>query len=162
MNVKAFRHFYEYHFTENRNIWDSYVTQLSNEQFTQEADYSHGSVRDQIFHLIEVDDIWFSDLGGTALPEQLDPLNMPDYESIRMHWDNVELKMRHYLADLHDETLSTKPLEGEDKELRVWQVLLHVVNHGTDHRAQILRLLNDLGIKTISQDYIFFTYDNLI
>jgi uncharacterized damage-inducible protein DinB len=70
--------------------------------------------------------------------------------------------MRDYLSELQDDMLSTKPLEGEDKELRVWQVLLHVVNHGTDHRAQILRLLNDLGVKTISQDYIFFAYDNLV
>jgi uncharacterized damage-inducible protein DinB len=40
-------------------------------------------------------------------------------------------------------------------------VLLHVANHGTDHRAQLLRLLHDLGVKTTSQDYIFHVYDNL-
>jgi uncharacterized damage-inducible protein DinB len=37
---------------------------------------------------------------------------------------------------------------------------LHVGNHGTDHRAQLLRLLNDLGVKTASQDYISYVYDN--
>jgi uncharacterized damage-inducible protein DinB len=36
-----------------------------------------------------------------------------------------------------------------------------VVNHGTDHRAQILRKLNDLGIKTAPQDFIFYVYDHL-
>jgi uncharacterized damage-inducible protein DinB len=40
-------------------------------------------------------------------------------------------------------------------------VLLHVCNHGTDHRAQLLRLLNDLGVKTTAQDYIFYVYENL-
>ena len=35
MNADAFRHFYDYHFAENRRIWDKYVTQLSHEQFTQ-------------------------------------------------------------------------------------------------------------------------------
>lgn len=74
----------------------------------------------------------------------------------------IEQNMRNYLAELRDELLSTKPLGGEDKDLYLWQVLLHVVNHGTDHRAQILRLLNDLGFRTTSQDYIFFAYDNLI
>lgn len=29
MNANAFRHFYDYHFTENRKIWDSYVMTLS-------------------------------------------------------------------------------------------------------------------------------------
>ena len=71
--------------------------------------------------------------------------------------------MRDYLAGLRDDMLFDKPIEEpeEDKDLIVWQVLLHVANHGTDHRAQILRLLNDLGVKTTSQDYIFYVYDNL-
>jgi uncharacterized damage-inducible protein DinB len=70
--------------------------------------------------------------------------------------------MRDYFATLRDDMLFDKPIEEpeEDKELIVWQVLLHVVNHGTDHRAQLLRLLSDLGVKTTSQDYIFFAYDN--
>jgi uncharacterized damage-inducible protein DinB len=160
MNANAFRQFYDYHFTENRKIWDRYVTQLSDEQFTQDEEYSHGSVRDQIAHLISVDDTWFSGLRGQVIPEPLDPTDF-DRESIRAHWDSVEQNMRDYLAELRDDMLVDKPLDGEDQDLILWQVLLHVANHGTDHRAQILRLLDDLGVKTISQDYIFYVYDNL-
>ena len=29
MNANAFRHFCDYHFTENRKLWDSYVTPIS-------------------------------------------------------------------------------------------------------------------------------------
>jgi uncharacterized damage-inducible protein DinB len=132
MNANAFRHFYDYHFTENRKIWDRYVTPLSHEQFTQTVDYSHGSVRDQIVHLMSVDDAWFSELRGVEPSEQFPLANFDDRESIRAHWDSVEQSMRDYLA-----------------------------NHGTDHRAQLLRLLNDLGVKTTSQDYIFYVYDHL-
>ncbi len=35
-----------------------------------------------------------------------------------------------------------------------WQVILHVVNHGTDHRAQVLRVLHDIGAPTFNQDLI--------
>lgn len=81
---------------------------------------------------------------------------------IRAHWDKIEQHMRDYLATLQDEMLFEKPFaDGEDKDLLLWQVLLHVVNHGTDHRAQLLRLLNDLGVKTTSQDYIFYVYENV-
>ncbi len=162
MNANAFRHFYDYHFTENRKIWDSYVTPLSHEQFTQEVAYSHGSVRDQIVHLMSVDEIWFSELRGVELSEPFPPATFDDRKIIRAHWDNVEQNMRDYLAALRDDMLFDKPIEEpeEDKDLIVWQVLLHVVNHGTDHRAQLLRLLNDLGVKTTSQDYIFYVYDN--
>ena len=158
MNANAFRHFYEYHFTENRKIWDSYVTQLSHEQFVEDVDYSHGSVRDQVVHLMSVDDTWFSGLRGVEIPELLDAADFDDRKVIRAYWDNVERNMRDYLAELRDDMLFDKPIEEpeEDTDLIVWQVLLHVVNHGTDHRAQLLRLLNDLGAKTTSQDYIFF------
>lgn len=161
MNADAFRHFYEYHFAENHKIWDRYITQLSNEQFTQPADYSRGSVRDQILHLISCDTAWFSGLRSVDIPDDINPADFPDRESIRAHWDKVEQMMRVYLAELRDDMLFHTPLEGEDKDLIVWQVLLHVVNHGTDHRAQLLRQLNDLGVKTEYQDYIFYVYEKL-
>jgi uncharacterized damage-inducible protein DinB len=161
MNAAAFRHFFEYHFGENRKIWDEYIQSLSDEQFTQDVKYSHGSVRDQIVHLMSVDDAWFSQLRGVANPDSLD--RAADREAIRAYGDDVERSMRDYLATLRDEMLFEKPFaDGEDKDLILWQVLLQVGNHGTDHRAQLLRLLSDLGVKTVSQDYIFFAYDNPI
>ena len=120
-----------------------------------------GSIRDQIVHLMSVDDIWFSGLRGLEIPAWPDPADFDDRTVLRARWDSIEQTMRDYLAKLQDETLLEKPFaEGEDKDLIVWQVLLQVVNHGTDHRAQILRLLNDLGLKTVSQDYIFYVYSN--
>jgi uncharacterized damage-inducible protein DinB len=91
----------------------------------------------------------------------LDPTRLEDRASIRAHWDMVEQQMRAYLAALRDEMLFEKPFTaGEDKDLLLWQVLLHVVNHGTDHRAQVLRLVHDLGVATGPQDFIFYVYDH--
>jgi uncharacterized damage-inducible protein DinB len=147
MNANAFRHFYDYHFAENRKIWDRYVTPLSDEQFTQDVDYSHGSVRNQIVHIMSTDEAWLSGLRGVENPPPFNPADLDDRKSIRAHWDSVEKNMRDYLSTLRDDMLFEKPFaEGEDKDLILWQVLLHVVNHGTDHRAQLLRLLNDLGV----------------
>jgi uncharacterized damage-inducible protein DinB len=161
MNADAFRHFYEYHFAENRKIWDECISSLSDEQLTHNVSYSRGSVRDQIVHLMSVDDTWFSGLRGAKVPDSLDSAAFIDREAIRAHWDSVERRMRDYLSTLRDEMLFEKPFaDGEDKDLVLWQVLLQVGTHGTDHRAQLLRLLNDQGVKTESQDYIFYAYDN--
>ena len=162
MNADAFRHFYAYHFAENRKLWDRYIPSLSDEQFTQNVGYAHGSVRNQVVHLISADDTWFSALRGVEVPEPLDPADFDDRDLLRAHWEAVEQTLRAYLAQLRDEMLFEKPFaDGEDKDLILWQVLLHVANHGTDHRAQLLRLLNDLGVKTEAQDYIFYVYENL-
>jgi len=162
MNAFAFRQFFDYHFCENHKIWDNYITQLSQEQFTQDMDYAHGSVRNQVVHIMSVDDTWFSGLRGSELPDQLDPASMSDRNVIRSYWDHVEHKMHSYLEALQDDMLNDKPFaEGEDENLILWQVLLHIVNHGTDHRAQLLRSINDLGLKTTSQDFIFYVYDHM-
>src|SRR5229473_808872 len=118
MNADAFRHFYDYHFSENRNIWDAYVSSLSDEQFMQNESYSHGSVRNQIVHLMSVDDTWFSGLRVVDIPDSLDPAGFVERNSIRVHWDAVEQRMRDYLAELRDEMLFEKPFaEGDDKDL---------------------------------------------
>ena len=160
MNVAAVRHFYGYHFAENRALWDRYIASLPQAHFVLPAGYGHGSVRDQLVHLVSVDDTWFCGLRGAPIPDPLGPADFDDRAVLRARWDAVEATQRAYLAALREETLTSQPLDGEDKELRVWQVLLHVVNHGTDHRAQLLRTLHDLGVKTVSQDYIFYVYDH--
>ena len=127
------------------------------EQFTQDVDYSHGSVRDQIVHLMSADDTWFSGLRGVEIPESLNPANFDDRKIIRAHWDNVEQNMHDYLAKLRDDMLFEKPFaDGEDKDLILWQVLLHVANHNTGRRAQVHRLLHDLGVRTTSEGFIFY------
>ena len=98
MNANAFRQFYDYHFAENRKVW-SYVTSLSYEQFTQAVDYSHGSVRDQLVHLMDVDEVWFCELQGIEPSEPLPSPTSDGRDIIRMHWDSVEQKMRAYLAE---------------------------------------------------------------
>lgn len=159
MFADAVRHLFDYHFAENRTAWDA-VALLSDEDFAREAAYSHGSVRNQVVHLVDVDQAWFSDLGAVSLPDGPDAEAL-DRDGIRARWDEIERQQRAWLAALTDEALGRKPIaEGEDKDLLLWQILLHVANHGTDHRAQLLRLLNDLGVKTTSQDYIFYVYDH--
>jgi uncharacterized damage-inducible protein DinB len=161
MNADAFRHLYGYHFAENRAVWE-HVAALSHEQFTRPVGYSHGSVRDQIVHLMSADDVWFSELRAAEPAEPPPPTSGDDRTAIRAHWDALERRMRDYLTALRDDMLFDTPIQEpeEDRALIVWQVLLHVVNHGTDHRAQLLRLLSDLGAKTVSQDYIFYVYEH--
>lgn len=161
MNAEAFRYLYEYHFAENRSLWVHYVIPLSDEQFLRPSAYSIGSVRNQMVHLMNVDNTWFSPLCGEEVPDWLKPEDFPDRAHIRAYWDEVERRIREYLSNLRDDMLFTKPFpEGEDENLVLWQVLIHVVNHGTDHRAQVLRLIHDLEVKTPPQDFIFYVYDH--
>lgn len=156
MNADGFRKLFDYHFTQNRRIWEKIVMTLTDEQYFQETTYSVGSVRNQCVHLLNVDEIWFSDLQGLPNPGFYNPVHFgKDRTKVRAKWDEVETFMRGYLAALTDVELA-RTHEDPDATFAVWEVLFHVLNHGTDHRAQLLALLYSLGARTYPQDYAFF------
>ena len=81
-------------------MWDSCIASLPYEKFVQDVGYSHGSVREQIVHLMSVEEVWFSELQGIEPSEPLPSANFDDRENIRTHWDDIEKRMRNYLAEL--------------------------------------------------------------
>lgn len=158
MHISMLRHFVAYHIAENSTLW-SYINQLSAEQFVADIPYAHGSIRNQLVHMLSVDATWLAGLRGQKIPEPLDPTQYDAPAHLKSAWDGLAHQLHAYVMALSDADLMTQPLTDEDANLYVWQVLLHLVNHGTDHRAQLLRCVHDAGIKTLSQDYIFYAYD---
>jgi uncharacterized damage-inducible protein DinB len=151
MNAEDFRSLYEFHITRNHEIWNC-VTALSTDQFKQEINYSIGSIRNQCVHLLNVDERWFSGFYGDEVPGWYDAREYKSFEGVREKWDQVENYMRAYLKKLTDEKLQGEFMPG----VKCWQILYHVLNHGTDHRAQILAGLDSLGAPTFAQDYFFY------
>jgi uncharacterized damage-inducible protein DinB len=133
-------------------MWNS-IMQLSDEQFVAEIDYSHGSIRNQVIHLTAVDGRWLRALleAPSARQYSLEPVDYPTRSSAFAVWEETADALQGYVANLTERELQRIPrgLPGQ-----VWQVLLHLVNHGTDHRAQILRALHDHGEPTFDQDWI--------
>jgi uncharacterized damage-inducible protein DinB len=158
MSISMIRHFVQYHVAENTTLW-SYVDQLSASQFVADIAYAHGSIRNQLVHMLSVDATWLAGLRGHPIPEPFDPMQYDLPIQLKVQWDALAQQLLSYVETLSEADLMTQPLTDEDANLYVGQVLLHLVNHGTDHRAQLLRCLHDVGIKTASQDYIFYAYD---
>lgn len=162
MNADAIRHLYGYHFAANRAALEA-GRRLSREDLVRPDDHSLGRPIAHLVHLAEVDEVWFAELRGLDGPDGEDDRGRDgDLDALRARWDAIEATMRDYLAALTDEALDERPVpeHPEDGELRAWQILLHVVNHATDHRAQLNRLLHDRGVETGPQDYVFHAYEH--
>jgi uncharacterized damage-inducible protein DinB len=162
MNIDMIRTLYDYHFAVNRRLWDECVSPLTGEQFNQENDYSAGSVKGQIVHIMRWDEQWFHRLREIEPPPRLVPGQFPDRAAIRAYWDQLEKMMRECLEELDETrfngTVHTSSVNWGEIDIPVWQILVHVANHATDHRAQLLRLLDQIGAPTFEQDLMLYLW----
>jgi uncharacterized damage-inducible protein DinB len=159
MNVADFRLLYDY------NAWADHRTleacaALNEEQFTRDMGSSFRSVRDTLLHIMQVEWLWLERWHGRSPTSFAADRQYPDAESIRARWAEIERDLLDYLASLTSEEVQRvvqhKTTAGVPQAQPLWQMLQHLVNHGTYHRGQVATMLRQLGAKPIATDLIFF------
>lgn len=131
--------------------------QLSEEQFVQDVPYSMGSLRNHMVHLVDDDLSWFSLLEGKDRPQHMAPEYFATRAEVRHKYDSTEAHILDFVRNIDEAILRKEfawhaPVASTPQRVMGWQVFLHVVNHGTDHRGQILRILHDFGAPSFDQD----------
>jgi len=159
MNLETLQRLFDYTYWAHRRVWGC-VEQLSDAQYTRPLDYSIGSIHEQVVHMMSAEAVWINRMKGTPLGGMFDPADYPDRAAVRQKWDAVEQELRTFLAGMTDaqlsRTFSYTNLRGEPFTNRHDEILLHMVNHGTDHRAQILAMIHHMGGQTLEQDLVLF------
>jgi uncharacterized damage-inducible protein DinB len=156
MNLELFRTLFEYDQALTGRLWESIMT-LSDEQFSQELPYSHGSIRNQMVHMASTQRSWLRGLQAdpNARSLRLEPAEYATREQARALSRDASAEVLSYLRGLSDSDLE-RTVEGMPGPM--WQALLHLANHGTDHRAQVLTALADLGAPTFAQDLAHYLW----
>jgi uncharacterized damage-inducible protein DinB len=124
------------------------VAAITSEQFLRPMGNSFSSVRDTIADICAAERIWITRLKGEKLQGLQKPDRIPDIDAARKEWAELEGEMREQLARLGAEaverTIEYQDLRGNDQSDVLWQMLQHMVNHGTYHRGQITTMLRQL------------------
>jgi uncharacterized damage-inducible protein DinB len=90
-----------------------------------------------------------------------------DYSSltaVKAKWDEAKVEFLDFICSLDQAQLNEVvryeiTSRGVVSSSQRWEVLLHLANHSTDHRSQILAMLHQqFGIQTVEQDMIFFLW----
>jgi uncharacterized damage-inducible protein DinB len=148
MNLTDLRTLLDYHYWARDRVLNAAAT-LSPEQFTRDLGSSFKSVRDTLAHLYAAEFAWYSRWQGQS-PTSLTPADQfPDVESIRSAWTEHEQRVRGYLEALGENgvgnVIEYKLLNGAPGASPFWQMLQHIVNHGSYHRGQVTTMIRQLG-----------------
>ncbi len=137
---------------------------LSTEELDRDFGVSHASTLRTLRHIYYSERVWLRRLRADSLPPLIeigdqrlfcDPPPEPDLHALQAHWPPVWQGLQQCLETLPDPELAGE-LRGIDCSIPRWKLILHVVNHSTLHRGQVMSLLRQLGKQPPSTDLFEF------
>lgn len=155
VSMELIQTFVSYHIETTRRVWDS-IDEIMEEQFLADDAYSRGSIRNLMVHIASTDRRW---LAGMKNQSDVGHLNLEEYSTGaagREIFEKIAKELADFVSSLTDKDLEEKTLQVGEPH---WQVLLHIVNHGTDHRATALQKLHEFGAPTFPQDFIIWLWE---
>ncbi len=160
MNIQDIKLIYEYNYWSNKRILVA-SAKVSHEQFSAPASFPYGGLRGTLLHILDAEWGWrmFLQNNDWSVPD-LNEAEFPTLVEFESCWREEETAMRIYLASLQDDDLIAhryyNTSEGESRDRILWHCLLHVVNHGTQHRSEAAALLTDYGSSPGDLDFTVF------
>ena len=152
----------------NQRLLDA-CSALTAEEMDRNLGASHGGVIRTLRHIYYAERVWMKRLRANSLPplhevgdQRLfgDAPPEPGLEALKKSWPDVWASMREWFEDLPEAELASElscrlPNGGELRPLAQWKILLHMVNHSTLHRGQIIGMLRQLGPATPQHGSLF-------
>jgi uncharacterized damage-inducible protein DinB len=166
MSLKAIGTLYGYNRWATGRVLDT-AAQLTPEQLQAPGGAGRRSVRDTLLHLIRVQKGWQSWWNGSLPAEEayglwLDPADFPDVAALRAEWEAVERDTQAFVSGLTEADLEriyefTLP-NGTVLRLPLQGMMLHIANHGTQHRSEVAAMLTAFGHSPGDLDLLFYIW----
>jgi uncharacterized damage-inducible protein DinB len=159
MNKQDILTLYQYNQWANGKILAA-ARNVTQEQFLANASFPHGGLRSTLTHILFAEWIWRSRWEGTSPAVRIQPEEFPSLGHLLQRWQEEENRLMAFVEGLTDERLASpfqyKNTKGVPKENILWHAMAHVVNHGTQHRAEAASLLTDFGCSPGDVDMIYY------
>ena len=159
MNKSDILTLYKYNAWENARILNA-ASRVTAEQFLAPASFSYGDLRGTLVHILFAEWIWRNRWEGHSPTEWLLPEDFPIFESLHSHWQTEEKALMAFVANLDNndlnETVRYSRMGGEARENILWHLMVHLVNHGTQHRSEAAAMLTEYGHSPGDIDFIIY------
>ena len=160
MNPNAIQLLVDYHYWARDRALAA-TAALTPAQFLEARGNSFGSVRDTLAHILGADTVWLERWRGGA-PKGLPPADrFADHAQLSAAWRAHEAELRRFVLAQDqagvERKITYRTFAGQEMTMPLWQMVQHVVNHGTYHRGQVTTLLRQMGVAPgPGQDLILF------
>jgi len=159
MNKQDILTLYKYNQWANAKILNA-AANVPQEQFLAPAAFPHGGLRSTLVHVMFAEWIWRQRWTGVSPTVRLKPEDFPTVESLCARWAEEERQLMDFVDRLSDESLNGTVqytnTSGKPFTRILWHMMAHVVNHGTQHRAEAAALLTEFGRSPGDIDLIYF------
>ena len=159
MNIQDILLIYNYNYWANGQILAA-AAKVTEEQYLAPAEFPFGGLRGTMVHILDAEYGWRVRFQNQGVAEDLLETQFPTLADLESRWHEDEKSMRAYLANLHDEDMDSHLIypigEGKTRDRILWHCLVHVVNHGTQHRSEAAALLTRFGQSPGDLDFTVF------
>lgn len=160
MNLQDLNTLLDYHYWARDRMFEA-LDALTPAQATQDLGGSFGSIHDVAAHLYAADVVWYSRWQGSSPTSLLTGAAFPDLAAVRGAWLAHEPTLRALVNGLGEagigRVIEYTMFSGQPTASPFWQMLQHLVNHGSYHRGQVTNKLRQLGAPpAMSLDMIAF------
>lgn len=158
MKVQEIRMLFDYHYWANERILQS-ASHVSPDVFDT-AQLGYCKLHETLVHTMSAEWNWRSRWQGVSQKAMLDPNDFPTFDAVRERWDEEQRQMKAFLSTLCDDDLDRAvtytTTNGKQYTNTLWHMMVHVINHGTQHRSELAMLLTELGHSPGDIDVIMF------
>ncbi|UBM59667.1 DinB family protein [Marinilongibacter aquaticus] len=149
----------EYNIWANQKIMNQ-AYELTDSAFVQAIGGSFPSVQETLQHLLQSDWIWLHRWKGFPIVDVPKNWDTSTAHSLQSIWQPIQEQTKEEvqtLAEKESLEIAFTSRKGDSFQLPFADSIVHVVNHGTYHRGQVVNMLKILGKEPVSTDYFLFS-----
>lgn len=157
MNIQNITILVNFNFWANDRILAA-CQKLTTDEFTRAVspDPGWGSLRGILVHTLDAEYGWRLILQGQEANNILEASDFETVAVLKTRWDIEKNAWVDYVNSLSTERLNRGYGENSQPGPNVWQTMLHVIFHGTQHRSEAAAILTGYGHSPGDLDFDIF------
>lgn len=159
MNAKDIQTLMDYHCWATDKVLRK-LTRLSQAELQKPCWLSRGTLMKTLIHMADTEWSWRVACQTGMLPPELTEKDFPDFKTLNAFWKKELESLRTYAGSLKgnqpERTVAYRWPQARPRTKPLWQVLMHLLDHGTQHRAEVGIYLHTLGRSPGDMDFLKF------